>query len=93
MFLVVSFMFDGLIVVVAFIGIFFGAAILLAIVVFRAQSCNEKSKREHELALERIELEKERLSKAIIMIPCQYCGGLITQGSTLCPNCGAKRVT
>jgi rubrerythrin len=86
-------MFDSLIVVVAFMGIFFGAAILLAIVVFRAQSRNEKSKREHELALERIELEKERLSKAIIMIPCQYCGGLIPQCSTLCPNCGAKRIT
>jgi hypothetical protein len=93
MFLVVLFMFDGLIVVVAFMGIFFGAAILLAIVVFRAQSRNEKSKREHELALERIELEKERLSKAIIMIPCKYCGGLIPQGSTFCLNCGAKRVT
>jgi rubrerythrin len=80
-------------IVVAFMGIFFSAAILLAIVVFRAQSHNEKSKREHELAIERIELEKERLSKAIIMIPCQYCGGLIPQASALCPNCGAKRAT
>jgi rubrerythrin len=82
---------DSLLVVVAFLGIFFTAAILLAIVVFGAQSRNEKSKREHELALERIELEKERLSKAIIMIPCQYCGGLVPQASAECPNCGAKR--
>ena len=84
---------DSLIVIVAFMGIFFGAAILLAIVVFRAQSRNEKNRREHELALERIELEKERLSKAIIMIPCQYCGGLVPQASAECSNCGAKRAT
>jgi hypothetical protein len=70
---------------------FFGAAILLAIVVFGTQSRNEKNKREHQLALERIELEKERLNKAIIMIPCQYCGGLVPQASPSCPNCGAKR--
>jgi hypothetical protein len=84
-------MFDGSIFIVAFMGIFFGAAILLAIVVFGTQSRNEKNKREHQLALERIELEKERLSKAIIMIPCQYCGGLVSQTSATCPNCGAKR--
>jgi hypothetical protein len=81
---------DSFIVIVAFMGIFFSAAILLAIVVFSSQSRNEKSKREHELALERIELEKERLSKATIMIPCQYCGGLVPQASALCPNCGAR---
>jgi hypothetical protein len=73
-------------------GIFFGAAILLAIIVFSTQSRNLKIKRDHELALERIELEKERLSKGIIMIPCQYCGGLVPQTSAFCSNCGAKRV-
>ena len=82
---------DSLVVIVVFLGIFFGAAILLAIVVFGAQARNEKNKREHELSLERIELERERLSKVIIMIPCQYCGGLVPQASGECPNCGAKR--
>ena len=91
MFLVVLVMSDSFIVIVAFMGIFFSAAIVLAIVVFGSQSRNEKNKREHELSLERIELEKERLSKAIIMIPCQYCGGLVPHASSLCPNCGAKR--
>jgi Zn finger protein HypA/HybF involved in hydrogenase expression len=85
-------MFDSLAIVIAFMGIFFGAAILLAIIVFSTQSRNLKIKRDHELALERIELEKERLSKGIIMIPCQYCGGLVPQTSAFCPNCGAKRV-
>jgi len=82
---------DSLIVIVAFFGIFFSAAILLAIVVFSAQSRSEKSRRDYELSIERIELEKERARKAIIMIPCQYCGGLIPQASASCPNCGAKR--
>ncbi len=82
---------DGFVFVIAFIGIFFGAAILLAFVVFSMQSRNIKNKREHELALERIELEQECVSKGIIMIPCQYCGGLVPQTSGACPNCGAKR--
>jgi hypothetical protein len=82
---------DGLVIVIAFMGIFFGAAILLAFVVFSSQSRNIKNKREHELALERIELEKECVSKGIIMIPCQYCGGLVPQTLAFCPNCGAKR--
>ena len=73
-----------------FIIIFFGAAIILAIVVFGVQSRNMKNKREHELAMEKLELEKERLSKAIIMVPCKYCGGLVPQASVECPNCGAK---
>ena len=77
--------------IIAFFGIFFGAAILLAIVVFGTQSRNEKNKREHELSMERIELEKERLSKGIIMVTCKYCGGLVPQASAECPNCGAKR--
>jgi rubrerythrin len=84
---------DSVTFIVAFFGIFFGAAILIAIVVFGSQSRNEKNKREYQLALERIELEKERLSKAIIMIPCQYCGDLIPQASNQCPNCGAKRAS
>jgi hypothetical protein len=84
---------DGLVIVIAFMGIFFGAAILLAIVVFGTQSRNIKNKREHGLALERIALEKECMSKGIIMIPCQYCGGLVPQTLALCPNCGAKRAT
>ncbi len=81
----------GLVIVIAFMGIFFGAAIILAFFVFSIQSRNIKNKREHELALERIELEKECVSKGIIMIPCQYCGGLVPQTSGSCPNCGAKR--
>ena len=80
-------------VLVVFFGVFFGAAVLLAVVVFTAQSRSEKSKREHELALERINMEKERARKEILMVPCQYCGGVMPQASTFCPNCKAKRTS
>jgi hypothetical protein len=29
--------------------------------------------------------------REIVMIPCKYCGGLMPQTQTVCPNCGAKR--
>jgi DNA-directed RNA polymerase subunit RPC12/RpoP len=34
--------------------------------------------------------EKEIL-REIVMIPCKYCGALMQQTETVCPNCGAKR--
>jgi hypothetical protein len=34
--------------------------------------------------------EKEIL-REIVMIPCKYCGALMPQTETACPNCGAKR--
>ena len=84
---------DNSIVLIAFFGIFFGAAILLAVIVFGTKSRDEKRKREHELEMERINLEKERVRKQIVMIPCQYCGGVMPQSSTFCPNCGARRTS
>jgi len=35
---------------------------------------------------------KEIIEEAV-MIPCEYCGDLMPQTSTFCPNCGAKRKT
>jgi len=78
---------------IVFFVVFFGAAVLLAVIVFTAQSRNEKSKREHELALERLNMEKERARKEIPMVACKYCGGMITQASTFCPNCKAQRTS
>ena len=35
---------------------------------------------------------KEReIVKEVVMIPCRYCGGLMPELSTFCPNCGARR--
>lgn len=82
---------DSSVIMITFFGVFFGAAIVLAVIVFTSKSRDEKSKREHELAMERINIEKERARKEIIMIPCKYCGGVMPQDATFCPNCGAKR--
>jgi len=35
--------------------------------------------------------EREVIVKEIVMIPCQYCGGIMPQTSIFCPNCGAKK--
>jgi RNA polymerase subunit RPABC4/transcription elongation factor Spt4 len=35
--------------------------------------------------------EKETIIKEIVMIPCKYCGTLMPQTVTFCPNCGARR--
>lgn len=29
--------------------------------------------------------------KEVVMIPCSYCGGMMSETSTFCPNCGAPR--
>lgn len=35
--------------------------------------------------------EIKEIIKEVVMIPCPYCGSLMPQTSTYCPNCGAKR--
>lgn len=29
--------------------------------------------------------------REVVLIPCAYCGGLMPQTATFCPNCGARR--
>lgn len=36
-------------------------------------------------------VQKEVITREVVMIPCQYCGGLMVQTATFCSNCGAKR--
>jgi hypothetical protein len=31
------------------------------------------------------------VEREVVMIPCEYCGGLFPQTVTTCPNCGAQR--
>ena len=38
-----------------------------------------------------IPIQKEVITKEIVMLPCGYCGGLMPQTYFFCPNCGAKR--
>jgi hypothetical protein len=35
--------------------------------------------------------EKEVIIKEIVMVKCEYCGSLMPQTATFCPNCGARR--
>lgn len=86
-------MIDHSTVLIVFFGAFFGAAVLLAAIVFTAQARREKSKRDYELAMERLNMEKERARKEVLMVPCQYCGGMMPQSSTFCPNCKAQRTS
>jgi hypothetical protein len=36
---------------------------------------------------------RETIVKEVVLIPCEYCGALMPQTSTFCPNCGARRKT
>lgn len=35
--------------------------------------------------------EKEVITKEIVLIKCEYCGSLMPQTASFCPNCGARR--
>ena len=36
-------------------------------------------------------IREKEIIRQVVMIPCKYCGGLMDQMATVCPNCGAKR--
>jgi sporulation-control protein spo0M len=36
-------------------------------------------------------IREKEIIREVIMIPCKYCGSLMDQTATACPNCGAKR--
>jgi hypothetical protein len=36
-------------------------------------------------------VKEKEVIREVVMIPCKYCGGLMPQTETVCPNCGAKR--
>ena len=65
---------------------------------WRTASTNEAAKSFSRCIQEQIGLrekvpikEKEIITKEIVMVSCDYCGGLMPQKSTFCPNCGARR--
>ena len=47
--------------------------------------------RQAEKLREEKSVTKEAITHEVVMIPCQYCGGLMPQTATFCPNCGAQR--
>jgi rubrerythrin len=36
-------------------------------------------------------IKEKEIIREVVMIPCKYCGALMPQTDTVCPNCGAKR--
>jgi len=36
-------------------------------------------------------IREKEIVREVVMIPCKYCGALMPQTDTACPNCGAKR--
>jgi hypothetical protein len=36
-------------------------------------------------------VKEKEIIREVVMIPCKYCGALMPQTDTACPNCGAKR--
>jgi hypothetical protein len=36
-------------------------------------------------------IKEKEVVRQVVMIPCKYCGALMDQLVTVCPNCGAKR--
>jgi hypothetical protein len=36
-------------------------------------------------------IREKEIIREVVMIPCKYCGSLMDQTATVCPNCGAKR--
>jgi len=36
-------------------------------------------------------VQREVITKQVVMIPCDYCKSLMPQTSTFCPNCSARR--
>lgn len=36
-------------------------------------------------------ISEKEIVREVVMIPCKYCGALMEQTVTVCPNCGARR--
>jgi ribosomal protein L40E len=75
--------------ILAFFGLFFGLAIVLVLVVNRADRGKKSKSVEQNSEIK----EKETIIKEVVMIPCMYCGALTPQTAIFCSNCGASRKT
>ena len=45
----------------------------------------------YEILVAKPEVLLKEVVREVVLIPCAYCGGLMPQTSTFCPNCGARR--
>ena len=58
---------------------------------FRDMILRQVEKLKETTAVEAPVIQKEVITKEVVMIPCDYCKALMPQTSTFCPNCGARR--
>ena len=52
---------------------------------------NFRSKGGGEIFVTKPSVSDKEVVREVVLIPCAYCGGLMPQTSTFCPNCGARR--
>jgi rubrerythrin len=78
-------MVDATLIILAMFFFVFGLPMIFLIVYFL--------KVHKPLEQKKIETPKEIIVKEIVMVPCQYCGGLMPTTATQCPNCKSPRKT
>jgi hypothetical protein len=70
---------------IVFVTLFFVFGLPILFVVFYFERIHKP------LEQAKISAPREVIVKEIVMVPCQYCGGLMPQTSSFCPGCGAPR--
>ena len=76
-------MVDATLIILAMFFFVFGLPMIFLIVYFL--------KVHKPLEQKKIETPREVIVKEIVMVPCQYCGGLMLTTATQCPNCKSPR--
>ncbi len=76
-------MFDPTIMIIAILFFVFGLPMIFLIIFF--------TKVHKPLEEKKIEAPKEVIVKEIVMVQCQYCGGLMPTTAIQCPNCKSPR--
>ena len=78
-------MFDPTVMIIAIFFFVFGLPMIFLIVFF--------TKVHKPLEQKRIETPKEVIVREVVMVPCEYCGGLMPTTAIQCPSCKAPRKT
>jgi hypothetical protein len=76
-------MVDATLIILAMFFFVFGLPMIFLIVYFL--------KVHKPLEQKKIETPREVIVKEVVMVPCEYCHGLMPTTVTQCPNCKAPR--
>jgi len=58
---------------------------------FRDMILRQVEKLKEPVTKEAPSIQKEIITKEVVMVSCEYCRALMPQTSTFCPECGARR--